>query len=85
MATKKELTTYISQRLAGFLNKEFVIAFERTCVTSIPDLDSDMEKYGQEEADTGIVLHVMNVCKRDPFTKFTISWSDIDVLLILLN
>ena len=70
MATEKELATYISQRLAGFLNKEFVIA---------------MEKYGQEEADTGIVLHVMNVCKRDPFTKFTISWSDIDVLLILLN
>ena len=85
MATKKELTTYISQRLAGFLNKEFVFAFERTCVTSIPDLDSDMEEYGQEEADTGIVLHTMNVCKRDPFTKLTISWSDIDVLLILLN
>ena len=85
MATKKELTTYISQRLAGFLNKEFVFAFERTCVTSIPDLDSDMEEYGQEEADTGIVLHPMNVCKRDPFTKLTISWSDIDVLLILLN
>ena len=85
MATKKELTTYISQRLAGFLNKEFVFAFERTCVTSIPDLDSDMEEYGQEEADTGIVLHAMNVCKRDPFTKLTISWSDIDVLLILLN
>ena len=69
MATKKELTTYISQRLAGFLNKEFVFAFERTCVTSIPDLDSDMEKYGQEEAVTGIVLHAMNVCKRDSFTK----------------
>ena len=85
MATEKELATYISQRLAGFLNKEFVIAFERTCVTSIPDLDSDMEEYGQEEADTGIVLHTMNVCKRDPFTKLTISWSDIDVLLILLN
>ena len=30
-------------------------------------------------------LHAIDVCKRDPFTKLTISCSDTDVLLILLN
>ena len=85
VATKKELTTYLSRRLAGYLNKEFVIAFERTCVTNIPDLDSDLNEYGQEEADTGIVLHAIDVCKRDSFTELTISCSDTDVLLIFLN
>ena len=63
VATKKELTTYVSRRLAGYLKKEFVIAFERTCVINIPDLDSDLKEYGQEEADAGIVLHAIDVCK----------------------
>ena len=85
MATKKELTTYLLPRFAGYLNKKFVIAFERTCVTNIPGLDSDLKEYGQEEADTGVVLHAMDVCKRDPFTELTISCSDTDVLLILPN
>ena len=30
-------------------------------------------------------MHAIDVCKRDPFTKLTISCSDTDVLLILLN
>ena len=85
LATKKELTTYPSRRLADYLNKQFVIAFERTCMTNIPDLDNDLKEYGQEEADTGIVLHAIDVCKRDPFTELTISCSNTDVLLILLN
>ena len=64
--------------MTGYLNKEFVIAFERKCVTNIPDLDSDLKEYGKEE--TGIVLNA-----RDPFTELTLSCSDTDVLLILLN
>ena len=72
VATKKELTTYLSRGLAGYLNKEFVIAFERTCLTNIPDLDSDLKEYGQEEADTGIVLHLIDVCKRDSPIELTI-------------
>ena len=62
MATKEEVTTYLSGRLTGYLNKEFMIAFEKTCMTNIPDLDSDLKDYGQEEAKTGIVLHGINVC-----------------------
>ena len=50
-----------------------MIAFERTCVTNIPDLDSGLNEYGQEKADTGIVLHAIDVCKRDSFTELTIS------------
>ena len=85
VATKKEFTIYLSRRLADYLNKEFVIAFERTCVTSIPDLDSDLKENGQEEADTGIIFHAADVCKRDPFPESTIICSDTDLLLIPLN
>ena len=66
--------------MTGYLNKEFVIAFERKCMTNIPDLDSDLKEYGKEETDNGMVLHA-----RDPFTELTLSCSDTDVLLILLN
>ena len=54
-------------------------------MTNISDLDSELKECGQEEADTRIVLHTIDICKRDPFTELTISCSDTDVLLFLLN
>ena len=63
VATKKELTTYHSRRLTGYLNKEFMISFERTCVTNIPYHYNDLKEYGHDEADTGIVSHARDVCK----------------------
>ena len=41
--------------------------------------------HNQEEADTSIVLHAIDVIQRDPSTDLVISCSDTDVLLILLN
>ena len=38
-------------------------------MTNIPDLDSNLKEYEQEEADTGIELNAIDVCKRDPFTS----------------
>ena len=43
-----------------------MISFERTCLTNIPDLDVGLNEYAQEEADTGIVLHPVDICKQDP-------------------
>ena len=48
-------------------------------------LDEQLYKYNQEEADTGIVLHAIDVTKRDPFTDLVVLCSDTDVLLILLH
>ena len=41
--------------------------------------------YTCEEADTGIVLHALDVSKRDQCGELVISCSDTDVLLILLH
>ena len=52
------------------------------CFTNLPDLNDSLRNYGQEEADTGVVLHVIEVCKREPFSEIIINCSDTDVLLI---
>ena len=67
------------------IENDFVIVFERTCFTDLPDLDGNLKIYGKEEADTGIVLHAMDVCSRDTFSGLMISCSDTDVMLIRLN
>lgn len=51
----------------------------------MPDLDENLKIYGQEEANTGLFLHPMDVFGKGPSSKLTISCSDTVVLLILLN
>ena len=83
--TKNELTIYLSKKLKHQLNVDFVIVFGNTCITNLDDLDSNLKQYPHEEADTGIVLHVIDVSRRDPFTEIVVSCSDTDVFLILLH
>lgn len=37
------------------------------CDTDIPDLDPALSNYNPEEADTGIVLHAIDVARQNPF------------------
>ena len=67
------------------MEKDFVVVFDRSCFSNLADLEESLKTYGQEEADTGIVLHTKDVCRRDLFRELTISCSDKNVLLILLN
>ena len=53
-----------------------------TCDTNIPDLDPGLSNHNQEEAS--IVLHTIDVTRRNPYSDLTISYSETDVLLILL-
>ena len=41
--------------------------------------------YDHEEADSGIVLHAIDISIRNPFTDLSIVYDDMDVLLILLH
>ena len=41
--------------------------------------------YGYEGADTGIVLHAIDISAHNPFTDLLIACDDTDVLLILLH
>lgn len=83
--TKKELTIDFAHKPAIDLEKDLGIVFERTCLTILPDLDENLKIFEKIEADTGIFLHAMDVCRKDPFSELTISCSDSDVLLIPLT
>ena len=83
--TKRELTRYLADKLAADLEKDFVAVFDRSRFSNLADLEESLKTYGQEEADTGIVLHAIDVCSRDPFSELTISCLDTNVLLILLS
>ena len=63
----------------------YVVVYQNTCLSNIKDLDKDLFIYNHEEADTGIVLHAIDVCNRNPFSELVIKCSDTDVLLILLH
>ena len=65
--------------------KHYAVVFDKTVLTNIADLDSNLINYNHEEADTGIVLHAPDVSKRDPFSELVVSCSDTVVLLILLH
>ena len=65
--------------------KDFVVVFNETVFSNMSDLDDQLSDYNHEETDTGIVLHAVDVSKRDPFTELVILCSDTDVLLILLH
>ena len=82
--TNNELTMYLSEKLKDRLKIDYVIVYGRSCITNLLDLDNKLKQYSQEEADTGIVLHVIDISRRDPFTDIVVSCSDTDVLLILL-
>ena len=64
---------------------DYFIVFDTTCVTNITDLNNDLTSHSHEEADTLIVLHCLNVAKRDPFREVYVLCSDTDVLLLLMN
>ena len=81
--TKNE---YVSKRTAHQLEKDYVIVYGKSCLTNLPDLDQELRtNYIHKEADTGIVLHALDVSKRDQCSELVISCSDTDVLLILLH
>ena len=56
---KKELTNYLAHKPAIDLEKDFVIIFERTCLTDFPDLDENLKICRKEDADTGICMQWM--------------------------
>ena len=83
--TKNELTVYLANKLTCSLENDYVVVEDRTCYTNILDLDISLKSYGNEEADTGMVLHAIDTCRRDKYSGLTVSCSDTDVLLILLH
>ena len=59
--TKDDLTQYLAGKLVTALaTVTYAIAFGNTCKKNI-DINENLFSYNQEEADTGIVLHALDV------------------------
>ena len=83
--TKIELTEYLSKKLEKALPLDFVVLYSYCSLTSIPSINWKLCDCIQEEADTGIVLHALDVSKNNSFIELVIACSNTYVLLILLS
>ena len=85
--TKQDLTVYLSKYIAVALEKAekcFVITYDLVSITNIQNIDENLKSHDHEEADTLLVLHAIDVAKRDPFCKCVIFSPDTDVFLLLV-
>lgn len=85
MDTKNDLTEYLSKKLQRLLNVNFVVFFGTTTLHNMASSDPNLLTYSQEEANTRTILHVLDLCRSDPFSEFVVSCSYTVVLLLLLN
>ena len=60
------------------------IVFGNTCKTNIK-INENLFNFNQEEANTGIVLHALDVTQTNPYSELVISCPDTDILLTLLH
>ena len=60
------------------------MVYDTLCKTNIHGFDVDLLEHYHEEADTLIILHALDVAKRDPFSSLTVFSPDTDVFLLLL-
>ena len=49
--------------------------FGNTCKTNI-NINENLFNFNQEEANTGIVLHALDVTQKNPYSELVISCSD---------
>ena len=77
--TKEELTIYLSEKLI-----REVVVYDNKCETNMINFDNNLRVHCHEEADTLIVLHGIDVAKRDPLQELYIDRCDEDVFLLFL-
>ena len=85
--TKQELTVYLAKYLIDsleFINKRYVVTYGQLSKSNIHDFTEDMTVHDHEEADTLIVLHCLDVARRDPFAECIVYSPDTDVFLLLI-
>ena len=59
------------------------MSYEFTCISNISDIDPRLTNHCHEQADTCIVLHSLDVTKRNPFTDLVLYCCHTYVLLLL--
>ena len=84
--TKKELTKYLTEKFIDTMEsigKEYVVVYD-TIYKSNVAVDPWLESHDHEEADTLIVLHGVDVARKNPLQDLLVVSPDTDVLLFLI-
>ena len=85
--TKNDLTKYLSNKLANVFSERsirYVNVYGTTCDINIQDLDPNLFDHSQQEADTSIILHALDVTQRNPFSDLVIRYQCFIDFTILL-
>ena len=83
--TERGLTVYLSGYVAESLealHKKYCVVYETYCRSNILDMAPEMLEHDQEEADTIMILHAIDVSQRGPSSELCISSPDTDVFLL---
>ena len=60
--TKNDLMMCLAEKVETYLNNlDYVVGYGNTCITNMMNLKETLFDYNQEEADTSIVLHALDV------------------------
>ena len=85
--TKEELTTYLAEKVLQYskspnTNLQKIMVTSGTATRGNVDVPETLITHSQEEADTLIILHALNVVQD---AKLIVSSPDTDIFLLLLN
>ena len=85
--TRQDLTVYLGKHLAKRFTEEqiaFVVSFKTTTVMKIGSIDPQLFKNNHEEADSLLILHVLDVGNQNPLPQLKVVSLDTDVFLLLI-
>lgn len=85
--TKQDLTIYLSKYAKqAFEDKsiDFAITYDKITETNLENFPDELRNHDHEEADTLLILHAIDVAKKDLFTECFILSPDTDVFLLLI-
>ena len=70
--TKNELSAYLSHKLASAMTSrsiDYVTVYSQSCLTNMQDLNPESMNHNQEEANTSIVLHAIDVTQKSIYVS----------------
>ena len=86
--TKQQLTIFLSKyckREFQGSNIDFAVTYDQITETNMDGFTEELKNHDHEEADTLLILHAIDVARKDIFTECYVYSPDTDVFLLLLH
>ena len=86
--TKRDLTAHSSKYLKDYFedsNRKYVLLHENKSVSNTVGYSNKLLEHDHEEADTLLILHVVDNAKLNLFSECVIYYPDTDAFLLLIH